>query len=146
MAQEQEESSGPTELLERPREYIVKFTFPQPPPLNPPILGLYDVNFGYKGQEMLFKKLNFGVDMSSRISIVGPNGVGKSTLLKLLVGDLEPVSAWSSLMLVWISAIYGNFVKLTVKFDGKIITNLLIIFTQFFVLFPVSFITRIFLR
>jgi ATP-binding cassette subfamily F protein 1 len=29
--------------------------------------------------------------LSSRIAIVGPNGVGKSTFLKLLVGDLEPV-------------------------------------------------------
>ena len=29
------------ELLQKPREYVVKFTFPQPPKLNPPILGLY---------------------------------------------------------------------------------------------------------
>lgn len=28
--------------------------------------------------------------MSSRVAIVGPNGVGKSTFLKLLTGDLEP--------------------------------------------------------
>lgn len=28
--------------------------------------------------------------MSSRIAIVGPNGVGKSTFLKLLTGDIEP--------------------------------------------------------
>jgi len=26
------------------------------------------------------------------VAIVGPNGVGKSTLLKLLIGELEPVS------------------------------------------------------
>lgn len=30
--------------------------------------------------------------MSSRISIVGPNGVGKSTFLKLLTGEVIPVS------------------------------------------------------
>lgn len=41
---------------------------------------------------MLFKNLDFGVDMDSRIAIVGPNGVGKSTLLKLLAGKIEPVS------------------------------------------------------
>ena len=29
--------------------------------------------------------------MESRVAIVGPNGVGKSTLIKLLVGDLTPV-------------------------------------------------------
>jgi len=36
-----EEDAKPTELLQRPREYLVKFTFPEPPPLNPPVLGLY---------------------------------------------------------------------------------------------------------
>ena len=28
--------------------------------------------------------------MESRVAIVGPNGVGKSTFLKLLMGDIEP--------------------------------------------------------
>ena len=36
-----EDDSRPTELLQRPRDYVVKFTFPNPPPLNPPILGIY---------------------------------------------------------------------------------------------------------
>lgn len=38
--QKQEEDNGPTELLQKPKEYIVKFSFPDPPPLQPPILGL----------------------------------------------------------------------------------------------------------
>ncbi len=86
-----EEEDKPQELLARPKEYIVKFSFPEPPPLSPPILGLYNVSFGYQGQPLLFKKLDFGIDMDSRIAIVGPNGVGKSTLLKLLLGALEPL-------------------------------------------------------
>jgi ATP-binding cassette subfamily F protein 1 len=49
-----------------------------------------DVTFGFGG-DPLFKNVDFGVDMESRIAIVGPNGVGKSTLLKLLYGKLEPV-------------------------------------------------------
>merc|ERR1711976_1037952 len=48
--------------------------------------------FGYPGQPNLFENVELGVDMDSRISIVGPNGVGKSTLLKLLLGELEPTS------------------------------------------------------
>ena len=32
---------GPTELLARPKDYVVKFNFPDPPPLQPPILGLH---------------------------------------------------------------------------------------------------------
>ncbi|XP_077142090.1 ATP-binding cassette sub-family F member 1 [Ranitomeya variabilis] len=85
-----EESNEPSELLKRPKEYTVKFTFPNPPPLSPPILGLHGVEFGYTGQKLLFNNLDFGIDMDSRVCIVGPNGVGKSTLLLLLTGRLTP--------------------------------------------------------
>ncbi|KAF7235608.1 ATP-binding cassette sub-family F member 1 [Varanus komodoensis] len=85
-----EEANEIPELLKRPKEYTVKFTFPNPPPLSPPILGLHGVDFTYAGQKPLFKNLDFGIDMESRICIVGPNGVGKSTLLLLLTGKLTP--------------------------------------------------------
>ena len=39
---------------------------------------------------MLFaQNLNFGLDLESRFAIVGPNGIGKSTLLGLISGHLE---------------------------------------------------------
>uniref|UniRef100_A0A8D2CNR0 ATP-binding cassette sub-family F member 1 n=1 Tax=Sciurus vulgaris TaxID=55149 RepID=A0A8D2CNR0_SCIVU len=85
-----EESQEAPELLKRPKEYTVRFTFPNPPPLSPPVLGLHGVTFAYEGQKPLFKNLDFGIDMDSRICIVGPNGVGKSTLLLLLTGKLTP--------------------------------------------------------
>ncbi|XP_049833694.1 ATP-binding cassette sub-family F member 1 [Schistocerca gregaria] len=87
---QKEDEQGPTELLQRPRDYIVKFSFPDPPPLQPPILGLHNVTFAYPGQKPLFINCDFGIDLTSRVAIVGPNGVGKSTFLKLLTGDLEP--------------------------------------------------------
>ncbi|XP_061111108.1 ATP-binding cassette sub-family F member 1 isoform X2 [Conger conger] len=87
---QEEESHEAPELLKRPKEYTVKFTFPNPPPLSPPILGLHTVDFCYEGQKPLFKNVDFGIDMESRICIVGPNGVGKSTLLLLLTGKLTP--------------------------------------------------------
>ncbi|KAE8282408.1 ATP-binding cassette sub-family F member 1 [Larimichthys crocea] len=87
---QEEESQDATELLKRPKEYTVKFTFPNPPPLSPPILGLHSVDFGYVDQKPLFLNVDFGIDMESRICIVGPNGVGKSTLLLLLTGKLNP--------------------------------------------------------
>lgn len=89
-SRQEEESREATELLRRPREYTVKFTFPNPPPLSPPILGLHSVDFAYEGQKPLFKNVDFGIDMESRICIVGPNGVGKSTILLLLIGKLNP--------------------------------------------------------
>lgn len=38
----------------------------------------------------MFIDADFGIDLSSRVAIVGPNGVGKSTFLKLLMGDITP--------------------------------------------------------
>jgi len=82
--------AGPTELIKRPKEYLVKFHFPNPPPLNPPILGLHNVNFAYAGQPPLFKNVDFGIDMASRVAIFGPNGVGKTTFLRLLTAEISP--------------------------------------------------------
>jgi len=87
---EQEESSQENpELLQRMKEYKVKFTIKNPPPLNPPVLGLKDAKFGYPGQPLLFKKVDFGLDMASRVAIVGPNGVGKSSFLKMLTAKVD---------------------------------------------------------
>jgi ATP-binding cassette subfamily F protein 1 len=76
------------DLLQRYKEYTVNFHFPSPPEIAPPILGVHDAWFRYaEDREWLFTNLEFGIDMNSRIAIVGNNGVGKSTFLKLLTGD-----------------------------------------------------------
>lgn len=87
-----EEENKKQELLQKPREYQVKFTFPKPAPLNPPILGISNANFRYGDGPWLFKNLDFGIDMDSRVAIVGPNGVGKSTFLKMMTGVIEPTN------------------------------------------------------
>ncbi|CAA7399078.1 unnamed protein product [Spirodela intermedia] len=70
-----------------------KFEFPTPDDRpGPPIISFSDVSFGYPGGPLLFKNLNFGIDLDSRIAMVGPNGIGKSTILKLISGDLQPSS------------------------------------------------------
>jgi ATPase subunit of ABC transporter with duplicated ATPase domains len=46
----------------------------------------------------LFGNLNLMVEVGERIAIIGPNGIGKTTLLKCLVGDLKPTAGtvkWS---------------------------------------------------
>ncbi|CAL2260695.1 unnamed protein product [Prunus armeniaca] len=70
-----------------------KFEFPTPDDRpGPPIISFSDASFGYPGGPVLFKNLNFGIDLDSRIAMVGPNGIGKSTILKLIAGELQPIS------------------------------------------------------
>eukprot|EP00252_Welwitschia_mirabilis_P013965 TRINITY_DN30967_c0_g1_i1.p1 TRINITY_DN30967_c0_g1~~TRINITY_DN30967_c0_g1_i1.p1 ORF type:complete len:725 (-),score=175.34 TRINITY_DN30967_c0_g1_i1:192-2366(-) len=70
-----------------------KFEFPTPEDKpSAPIISFSDASFGYSGGPLLFKNLNFGIDLDSRLGIVGPNGIGKSTLLKLISGELQPSS------------------------------------------------------
>jgi ATP-binding cassette subfamily F protein uup len=42
------------------------------------------------GLRSLFRDLNFGIESREKVGLVGPNGVGKSTLLKILEGRLAP--------------------------------------------------------
>ncbi|CAH9085961.1 unnamed protein product [Cuscuta epithymum] len=70
-----------------------KFEFPSPDDRpGAPIISFSDASFGYPGGPILFKNLNFGIDLDSRVAMVGPNGIGKSTILKLISGDLQPTS------------------------------------------------------
>ncbi len=73
---------------------VFSFRFPDIEKLPPPVLSFDDISFAYDGkpEHNLYEHLNFGVDMDSRIALVGPNGVGKSTLLKIMTGELQAQS------------------------------------------------------
>jgi ATP-binding cassette subfamily F protein 3 len=64
------------------------FDFPSPDPLPPPLLTLDGVAVGYDGRAVL-RRLNLRVDQDDRIALLGSNGNGKSTLVKLLAGRLQ---------------------------------------------------------
>lgn len=60
--------------------------------MSPPILQLDEVEFGYTAERRIFAQLSVSADLESRICIVGENGAGKSTVLKLLMGELTPIN------------------------------------------------------
>ena len=79
------------ELIKRPKEYTVKLEFAEVAELSRPVLEVNRVHFRYSEKHpIIFDRIDFGIDMDSRICVVGPNGAGKSTLLKLLTGEVEP--------------------------------------------------------
>lgn len=47
--------------------------------LSPPVIEVQDVDFKYDTGPMILKNVNFGLDQTSRICIVGPNGAGENT-------------------------------------------------------------------
>ncbi|KFV58978.1 ATP-binding cassette sub-family F member 3, partial [Tyto alba] len=58
---------------------------------SPPILQLDEVDFYYDPSHYIFRSLSVSADLESRICVVGENGAGKSTMLKILMGELAPV-------------------------------------------------------
>jgi len=55
------------------------------------MLGVHNLGFGYNPENKLMEKLSFDVLKKDRICVIGKNGKGKSTLLKLLSERLAPV-------------------------------------------------------
>lgn len=55
-------------------------------------LEVQNLSFAYPDSAPLYDKLSFSLTRGEKFLIVGENGVGKSTLLKLIVGQLEPTS------------------------------------------------------
>eukprot|EP01104_Vermistella_antarctica_P006027 TRINITY_DN16765_c0_g1_i1.p1 TRINITY_DN16765_c0_g1~~TRINITY_DN16765_c0_g1_i1.p1 ORF type:complete len:620 (-),score=195.13 TRINITY_DN16765_c0_g1_i1:300-2096(-) len=81
---------GLTEEVRQDRMFSFKFA--DPGALAPPVLTFTDVDFGYSKDKLLYKKLELGVDLDSRIALVGKNGVGKSTIIKLMARELSPTN------------------------------------------------------
>jgi len=52
-------------------------------------LNVEGLQKSYEGEEPLFSKLDMMIEVGERVAIIGPNGIGKTTLLRTLVGDLE---------------------------------------------------------
>jgi ATP-binding cassette subfamily F protein 3 len=65
---------------------------PPAKPLSPPILALENVAVGYEPQRPVLRRLSLRIDDDDRIALIGANGNGKSTLVKLLAERLAPMS------------------------------------------------------
>src|ERR1700682_3912921 len=73
-----------------PEEKTIHFTFPQPKPSGRIVAEFNNVAKSY-GDKEVFRDVSFMIDRGDRIALVGVNGAGKPTLIKLLAGS-EPLT------------------------------------------------------
>ena len=70
----------------------LEFSFHTSPFQGKQVLSADHINFAFDAQKQLIKDLSFSINRNDRICIIGKNGKGKTTLLKLLAGTLSPDS------------------------------------------------------
>jgi len=75
----------------------IAFSFPEPGMLEgvtsrtKALIKMTDVSFKYPTREVnTLNNVSIQVSMASRVAVIGVNGAGKSTMIKLMVGELEP--------------------------------------------------------
>ncbi len=71
------------------RTKSLTFSWPEPEPGNHTVLSAVDLGFAFSDAP-LFAGLHFNLYRGQKVALVGPNGRGKSTLLKIITGHLRP--------------------------------------------------------
>ncbi|MDM8544481.1 ATP-binding cassette domain-containing protein [Desulfococcaceae bacterium HSG9] len=66
------------------------FAFREAPFTAKRVMAVKNIHFGYDPLSLLISDLNMTINTGERICVVGKNGKGKTTLLKLLAGKLQP--------------------------------------------------------
>src|SRR5690242_100671 len=82
------EKLGP--IATAPIEERITFNFPSPELLASPIETLDEVSVGYPGGPVVLSRLDLRLDMEDRIALLGQNGNGKSTFIRVLSDRLKP--------------------------------------------------------
>ncbi len=83
----------PEDVKPSSRQYPwIRFEYDDKDKLHRQAVEIDNLGFAYADNEPLFSKLSLTVNAGEKIAIIGENGVGKTTLLKLLQGELTPTA------------------------------------------------------
>ena len=94
------------------------------------LIGLKEVSFSYTfGEGNLFERVNLDINSGDRIGLIGPNSCGKTTLLKIILGEEKSVSgkrvqSKSNLQVGYLRQ------ESTVKYEGSVLDYTLEAFSQ----------------
>lgn len=90
------------------------------------MLFLHDISFGFPAGNLLFNSINVTISTHTKSALVGSNGTGKSTLLKIMSNEIEPLKGSVNIQgdILYVPQMFGNFNDLTIaeclKIDKKL--------------------------
>lgn len=91
------------------------------------MLFLQDLSYTHPNKELLFEHIYLTVNSREKMALIGNNGTGKSTLLKIIAGELPPHEGQLTLNTTpyYVPQLFGQFNHLTVaqalRIDGKLL-------------------------
>jgi ATPase subunit of ABC transporter with duplicated ATPase domains len=82
----------PEDVKPSSRQYPwIRFDYDEKDKLHRQAVEVDNISFAYEGSERkIFNNLSFTINAGERIAVIGENGVGKTTLLKLLMNEVQP--------------------------------------------------------
>lgn len=75
----------------RPRDKTLHFSFPDVPPSGRVVLSAESLSKGF-GATPLYRDTHLTILRGDRVAVIGPNGCGKTTLLRIIAGEVSPDS------------------------------------------------------
>ncbi|MBQ3422799.1 MAG: ABC-F family ATP-binding cassette domain-containing protein [Romboutsia sp.] len=92
-ARSKEKALAKVDVLDKPEAYRKRARFEFNPSITSgnDVLQIRDISMGY-GERILFKDLNLDIYRGEKVALIGANGMGKSTLFKIIMDELVPLS------------------------------------------------------
>ena len=92
-ARSKEKMLDKVDVLDKPDVFRKKASFQFNPAVSSgnDVLEVKDLSMGY-GERILFKDINFNIYRGEKVALIGANGIGKSTLFKIIMNEIVPLT------------------------------------------------------